>query len=304
MNSEKMAQLEKFFGNAIKLALQDQMSWSILTSLVDDMTSTLDQCKQLIKILLKELQIIHKQKKVKKMPQLTPEIVYTEKEEVVNDDVKINEHIFEDRNDDSESEIQEMRDEMFPESGGGDEIENNKVIANADSHLIEELEYQKVDNEEETQPAEPYNLKDFYTFVGNTDNKNVGTQDRTSGPEIMKNERKLRDQSFKIIGNAEGFDVKDDQSKLTLMDYKEKELECSICLKSFSSKKSLKIHGKIHSGEKPFKCKMCKKSFSHSQDLKRHERIHTRDKPFKCKTCKETFRRLMALKFHETIHAE
>ena len=74
MNSEKGAQLEKFFVNAIKLALQDQMPWSMLASVLDNVTLSLDQCKQLIKILLEELQILHKQKQVENRSKVMPEM--------------------------------------------------------------------------------------------------------------------------------------------------------------------------------------------------------------------------------------
>ena len=86
MDSEKGPKHERFFKNAIKLALQDKLSWSTLVSLVNEMTSTLDECKQLIKILIKELQTIQKQKQIERMPEQIPEIVEIEEKETTNDD--------------------------------------------------------------------------------------------------------------------------------------------------------------------------------------------------------------------------
>ena len=42
--------------NMISLALKKEISWSILSSLLDEMSSTLVKSKQVIKILLKELE--------------------------------------------------------------------------------------------------------------------------------------------------------------------------------------------------------------------------------------------------------
>ena len=60
VNSEKLLQLEKYFEKSIRMALEEKLSWPILALLLDNMASTLVECKQLIKMILKELQTIHK----------------------------------------------------------------------------------------------------------------------------------------------------------------------------------------------------------------------------------------------------
>ena len=76
----KLSQLEKYVKKSIKMAIQDVVSWSALAILLEDMASNLAECQLLIKILLKELQIVYKQKKIDNIPEMI------ENEENVNDE--------------------------------------------------------------------------------------------------------------------------------------------------------------------------------------------------------------------------
>ncbi|KAJ9600479.1 hypothetical protein L9F63_009249 [Diploptera punctata] len=58
-----------------------------------------------------------------------------------------------------------------------------------------------------------------------------------------------------------------------------------VCGRSFTLKKDLSDHARIHNNEKPFKCSFCDKLFSRNTDLNRHSRIHNREKMFRCSEC-------------------
>ena len=66
---------------------------------------------------------------------------------------------------------------------------------------------------------------------------------------------------------------------------KEKNIECSICLKAFKSPAELRIHMRNHTGKKLFKCAVCQYSSITSHQLVKHTRKHTGEKPFKCDVC-------------------
>ena len=95
-NSEEHSHLEKYVSVPIKMTIEDKMSWSMLASLLDGMTPSFKDCKQLIKILLKELQIVYKLKKAESLPEPI------EREETSNDVLNI-------VKDDSVSDIAENR---------------------------------------------------------------------------------------------------------------------------------------------------------------------------------------------------
>ncbi|XP_078243541.1 uncharacterized protein LOC110070772 isoform X2 [Pogona vitticeps] len=84
----------------------------------------------------------------------------------------------------------------------------------------------------------------------------------------------------------------------------DKPFKCFECGKSFYQSGHLASHVKIHTGEKPFKCLECGKCFSHSTHLVRHMRIHTGEKPFTCLECGKSFRQTAHLTSHQRSHRE
>jgi hypothetical protein len=69
-------------------------------------------------------------------------------------------------------------------------------------------------------------------------------------------------------------------------EYERLKLSCEVCCKSFSDKRQLKIHmNVVHEKIKPFLCNYCGYKGSSRSSLKMHIRQHTGEKPFTCDFC-------------------
>ena len=78
---------------------------------------------------------------------------------------------------------------------------------------------------------------------------------------------------------------------------------CGICFKAFSSKRALRLHALIHTGQKPFDCTECGKSFRHRGTLKTHMITHTGIRPYSCAICGKGFTTSSILKRHYLTHS-
>uniref|UniRef100_A0A3B5LYQ1 C2H2-type domain-containing protein n=1 Tax=Xiphophorus couchianus TaxID=32473 RepID=A0A3B5LYQ1_9TELE len=70
-----------------------------------------------------------------------------------------------------------------------------------------------------------------------------------------------------------------------------KPFSCSVCSRAFRWKNGLVRHMKSHSGEKPFSCSDCDKTFSSKKNLMEHTKVHSGEKPYTCSICNTSFKR-------------
>ncbi|XP_055543418.1 zinc finger protein 91 [Wyeomyia smithii] len=82
-----------------------------------------------------------------------------------------------------------------------------------------------------------------------------------------------------------------------------KQWECDVCLKSFTTKYFLKKHKRLHTGEMPYSCQICGKSFTFQQSYHKHLLYHSDEKPHICTVCNRAFKELSTLHNHERIHS-
>uniref|UniRef100_A0A914I4T2 C2H2-type domain-containing protein n=1 Tax=Globodera rostochiensis TaxID=31243 RepID=A0A914I4T2_GLORO len=78
---------------------------------------------------------------------------------------------------------------------------------------------------------------------------------------------------------------------------------CMQCGASFSIKRELSTHHRIHSGEQPHKCLQCGKEFGTRQLLKKHNMWHVGERSHTCPHCGKAFFQKGHLTQHLMIHS-
>lgn len=77
---------------------------------------------------------------------------------------------------------------------------------------------------------------------------------------------------------------------------------CEFCGKKFKKSDIFKIHLRIHTGIKPYACPQCDKRFATKGMMTTHLRSHTGEKPYSCEFCDKSYAGMTALRMHQRTH--
>ncbi|KAL3198352.1 hypothetical protein MRX96_044391 [Rhipicephalus microplus] len=78
--------------------------------------------------------------------------------------------------------------------------------------------------------------------------------------------------------------------------------DCPMCQYVATTRSSLIIHMRKHTGERPYRCHLCPAAFAKSSDRSRHFRTHQLHKPFHCGSCGKSFAQRVTLLSHRCLH--
>ena len=313
-NSNNLLQRENCFKHSIQMAFQDLISWPTLISILEDMTPTFVECKQLVKVLLNELQTLKQQKKVGNFPGVRNMNHQELNQEKASEDIEILEEEsklddpempsvqdpitqdFDHENDTSEIYESLEIDLSCPRKSEARTSTNTREVSNVAIELLSE------ENGYEEDPRNTSRISKLSHIEKNIECKIC--KNKFSRSANLKAHEKVHtgEKPFECETCNKMFTRANELKKHERIHTGEKPFECKTCKKSFSTQFALKTHERRHTGEKPYKCKTCKKEFAQSNNLKEHERIHTGEKPFECSYCKKSFAQSSNLKKHIRIH--
>lgn len=98
-------------------------------------------------------------------------------------------------------------------------------------------------------------------------------------------------------------DEKDQEDKpFAMVKIDNKQWQCDVCRKCFTTKYFLKKHKRLHTGETPYACTQCNKTFTFQQSYHKHLLYHNDEKPHICNYCGRAFKELSTLHNHQRIH--
>ena len=304
----------KYFINS---ALQKKIPWNSLTFFLNDLAPTLEKSKEVVEILVKELEKLA----LKLEESLIEE---NEEPEIVEDYKNCNQDNFKILTG-FENKYYTFVGENTKARESNCEQQDTEKGEDLEEHILEENERYNSDVSEMDDVVEsfPENNEDFYLLENEkvvdsfekepiTDSsENQIKQASQVAMESEQNEeasKELDNDFYVFIG-----DESDCKAEITEIDSKrssnekilkgKKMFDCNICFKTFTSKNNLKDHTRIHTGEKPFQCKECGKHFSSNSGLIQHRQIHTETKKYQCKSCCKSFAWLSSFKVHGRIHA-
>ena len=298
MNQNNKIPIDKI-QSFIEMAVQEQLSWQTLAPVLDELTPTVAISKQVIKILLTELETLQSKTKNNKVvscsncEQSSPVIQIDETENQIQEKDEFdwtNEVIETDQEDETfDIDTEAVKDHVISEEEHS--VDSKHPCPKCDEIFISRIEFKKHEKVHEISSETLKKLLDsgekLYTFVGDGDTDILDQ----SGTEKEVN----------IVRSVKGIDKEVKTKKYVGETIQETKLKCSTCSKAFKYRHHLTKHETIHS--KPFQCKTCEKYFSLKRSLIAHEiQIHSNEKPYQCTSCPKSFSWKSKFELHKMIH--
>ena len=226
---EKMFLANKVnFRYFIFLAMQNKMSWEGVGFVLDDLASTLSKSKEVIQVLLKELQLMHSKNQKN---HIEAETMNTETENAI---------IEEDSIDQTSTENGFETDNNVPEFiDVNDFHENSEEITEINIDVQDQPKYSDYVADPEIN-FEAESLDDDTSSEG--ENFSEGIEKEDESQKISINMPEINSQIVEEVVETNG-----------------KSFECETCHKTFNLARNLKRHMKRHKPEKKFQCKTCNK---------------------------------------------
>eukprot|EP00088_Acartia_fossae_P020378 TRINITY_DN2197_c0_g1_i1.p1 TRINITY_DN2197_c0_g1~~TRINITY_DN2197_c0_g1_i1.p1 ORF type:complete len:669 (-),score=141.23 TRINITY_DN2197_c0_g1_i1:8-1912(-) len=169
---------------------------------------------------------------------------------------------------------------------GSDEIIRNRLLAASSQSLDIDLTVPSLSRDK------------------NTDDENITTEDENFY-KCLNCQRLFIDSDSLTLHDCRRQEapITDDREEYALESLDQqvvnkKKFECDRCKKLFSTKKVLKRHYRIHTGDKPYTCEFCNKSFGAPSNLSEHRTLHTGRMAYSCNVCGNKFRLWSTLNKH------
>ena len=241
------------------MALQNNLPWNSLALILDDLTPTLSKSKDVIKVLLEELQRLHLKLQRKNF-----------NTESVKDTSLVQGEPYEDEEISIESE-----------NLGGKSAEFESQLENLDKSENESLK------------------EGFDSEVSKTHSDTEIEEINEDFHETVESEIEMVDDTIKFESESSEFTDEDSETKtkpvkINLVNDNKNTIEFNN-----TGHNLLNLQKQEKTGEKSFKCRFCGKYFERSEDFKRHERVHSGERPYKCKSCAKAFKQKSHLRKHE-----
>ena len=274
----------------IQLAIQKEIPWKALALMLTDLTTTLDRSKQIIRVLVQELE--------KWVLNVETYSNHDGSNSLVTNEKVAKDQIQEDIIEQGDTENLENSDHASDSYSDAPSYHSEELVLDESQSDIQT----ELTQNEYSKTAFDFPANKYYEFVGNNESVNTAYSDDEKA-EVLKDESEERSMTEEDL-DENGFEVQNE-----FLNHKQSKPEVYFPADEFyefignnekptsvsSSNDETILKSKLHqidkkneevavdgNNKKKNQCKFCLKCFSDRVNKERHERIHSGEKPFQC----------------------